>query len=159
MAFQWIKHWLERLLDRRACPRIAIPLVAHYWDGGAPQGHPVRNISAKGAYILTSTKWYPGTIVNVTLQYDPDYLKVAGIAGDLNLALLFRAKVMRFGWDGVGVQFVYLSQQERKRVETFMAEAHARTWPEVQLRIGTRAQRSLRTANADLPGPSKPTSS
>jgi len=124
MAFKW--RWLERLLDRRACPRIAPPLVAHYWDGGAPQGHPVKNISAKGAYIRTSARWYPGTIVNLTFQYDPNYLRVAGIASEPSTVLVFRAKVVRFGPDGVGVQFLYLSKQERERCEKFMAETHAR---------------------------------
>ena len=112
MAFKW--RWLERLQNRRACPRIALPLVAHYWDGSAPQGYPVKDISAKGAYILTSGRWYPGTIVKMTFASGP------------SSALVFRAKVVRFGADGVGVQFLYLSKQERKSSEKFMAEADAR---------------------------------
>lgn len=128
MAFKWIRRWLKQLLDRRACPRIVTPLVAHYWDGGAPQGHPVKNISAKGAYILTSTRWHPGTIVNMTFQYNPHSRKVAGIAGDPNSALLFRATVVRFGPDGVGVQFVYLSKQERERFEKFYGRG-SRSYP------------------------------
>jgi hypothetical protein len=37
-----------------------------------------------------------------------------------------RAKAVRFGPDGVGVQFLDLSKQERERFEKFMTEAHAR---------------------------------
>jgi hypothetical protein len=154
MGFQWVKRWLERLLDRRACPRIVTPLVAHYWDGGATQAHPVKNVSAEGAYILTGTRWYPGTIVDMTLQYDPHYLRVAGIAGDPNAALVFRAKVVRFGPDGVGVQFLYLSK-ERERFEKFIAEAHARAedggYPGRQKLIASPAQERNQIANFPPP--------
>jgi hypothetical protein len=118
-----IKSWLERLVDRRECPRMLIPLIAHYWNGDAPEGHPVKSVSATGAYILTGEKWYRGTIVKMTFQYDPYYLKIAKVAGDPNAALVMRAKVVRFGPDGVGVRFVYLSKEERERFEKFLAAA------------------------------------
>ena len=60
------------------------------------------------------------------LTVHPSLSEVWGIASDPNSALVFRAKVVRFGADGVGVQFLYLSKRERKRSEKFMAEADAR---------------------------------
>jgi PilZ domain len=120
------KKWLERILDRRECPRMLIPVIAYYWNGAAPEGHQVKSISPAGAYIVTGERWYPGTIVSMMFQYDPYYLKVAAIDGDPKASLTMRAKIMRVGGDGVGVRFVYLNAQERRRFEKFLHGAHVR---------------------------------
>ncbi len=103
-----------------------IPLVAVYSNGGAPRPRQLKNVSLAGALLLTEDRWYPGTIVSMALQYDPYYLAVASIAGQPGDSVHVRGRVMRTGLDGVGVRFVYLNQQERRRVEEFLAGAEVR---------------------------------
>ncbi len=67
--------WFQRLRsgERRKAERIADPrLVAYYWDGDKPKGHVVRDISATGLYLLTEDRWYPRTLVRLTLQATVD---------------------------------------------------------------------------------------
>ena len=73
-------------------------LVAYFFTGGLPAAHKVRNISATGLYIVTKERWYPGTVIRVTLT-------------DRNQPNRFRsmtvyAKTVRLGSDGVGLGFV-----------------------------------------------------
>jgi hypothetical protein len=121
-----LKKFMERFLDRRECPRMLIPVIAYYWNGAAPEGHQVKSVSPAGAYVVTSEKWYPGTIVSMMFQYAPYYLKVADIDGNAKASLTMRAKIMRVGPDGVGVKFVYLNGAERRHFEKFLAGAHVR---------------------------------
>jgi hypothetical protein len=71
------KSWLERLWspdprkapDQRKSTRGPAPgLAAYYWTGAAPKAHIIRDISASGLYIVTEERWYPGTLILVTLQ-------------------------------------------------------------------------------------------
>ena len=39
-----------------------------YWDGSVPAGHQLRDVSLAGAYLYTSERWYPGTIIRLLLQ-------------------------------------------------------------------------------------------
>ena len=103
-----------------------IPVIAYYWNGAAPEGHQVKSVSPAGAYVVTSEKWYPGTIVSMMFQYDPYYLKVANIDGNPKASLTMRAKIMRVGPDGVGVKFVYLNSGERREFTKFLEGAHVR---------------------------------
>jgi hypothetical protein len=103
-----------------------VPVVALFQNGGAPKAHPVKDVTADGAYVVTSERWYAGTIVSMMFQYDPHYTAVAHIAGEPHAAVRMRARTMRAGDDGVGVRFVYLNQQERKRFRRFLAGAQVR---------------------------------
>jgi hypothetical protein len=92
-------RWLST--DRRNAKRHPLPgLVAYYWTGGAPQAYHIGDISAGGVYLLTDERWFPGTMILMTLQRtntdgeDPDdYIAV-------------QTKVTRWGSDGVGLCFV-----------------------------------------------------
>jgi hypothetical protein len=98
-----IRAWIENLLstDRRKSPRYtASRLVAYYWDGGAPVPHRIRDITPQGAYLLTEQRWYPGTVVSMTLQTDGE--PESGQPG----AISVQAKVIRSGADGVGLRFL-----------------------------------------------------
>jgi uncharacterized protein len=98
------KSWLQKLLapdpaDPRKSPREELPwLGAYFFTGGKPVAYGVRDISAVGVYVLTQERWYPGTVIRVTLvdrrQPTPDR------------SLTVNAKVMRPGKDGVGLEFV-----------------------------------------------------
>lgn len=112
---QWKKRlgtgsWLTRLLqpepvDPRNNSRESLPgLIAYYFTGGVSVGHPVRDISPTGMYIVTNERWYPGTVVRVTLtdRHNP-------IA---ERSITVNAKSVRWGSDGVGLEFIL---EERKR--------------------------------------------
>lgn len=104
-----------------------IPLVASTsWIGGTPVSFLVKNVSPGGAYVVTTEKWYLGTIVTMSFRYDPAYLQVARIQGDEEASIQLRAKVLRAGTDGVGVKFVFVNKEEQLQFEHFLAGAQVR---------------------------------
>ncbi|HYK38270.1 hypothetical protein [Alloacidobacterium sp.] len=46
------------------------PLVTYFYDGesATPAAHRVKDISSTGLYLLTERRWYPGTLIILTLQ-------------------------------------------------------------------------------------------
>jgi Flp pilus assembly protein TadG len=98
-----VNRWLEWLLsrERRKATRQEAPeLVAHYWDGAAPLAHDVRDISSTGLYLLTEQRWYPGTLVKISLQRN-------GVTDtDPDRSITVSGKVVRSGADGVGLSLV-----------------------------------------------------
>jgi len=104
------KGWFGRLLaseptDPRRAPRQAIPwLGAYFFTGGKPVAYAVRDISATGMYVLTAERWYPGTVIRVTLT--------DGRHPTPDRSFTANARVMRAGNDGVGLQFV-LNEDKR----------------------------------------------
>jgi hypothetical protein len=63
----WLERWWSP--DPRKAPREAAPgLAAYYWTGGPPAAHEVKDISSSGLYVVTEERWYPGTLVLMTLQ-------------------------------------------------------------------------------------------
>jgi hypothetical protein len=102
------KNWWQRLLsDEPPDPRKAhreplTGLVAYFFTGGVPAAHGVRNISASGLYVLTDERWYIGTVVRITLtdQREPT----------IERSITVNAKVIRWGNDGVGLQFILQSR-------------------------------------------------
>lgn len=97
---RWIKGSLAR--ERRKMRREqADGLVAHYFDGGGPPvPHTVRDISSGGLYMLTERRWYPGTILMMTLQ------RKAGFPDDDGTSITVQSKVIRSGPDGVAMSFM-----------------------------------------------------
>ena len=88
--------------DRRQAQRLqSLPLVAFYWDGKEPVAHAVLNISTTGFYLLTDQRWYPGTVVSVTLQ------RAKATDSDPNRAISVQGKVVRSASDGVGLEFIW----------------------------------------------------
>jgi hypothetical protein len=98
------KSWLGRLLssepaDPRKAERVALPwLVAYFFTGGRPAAQEIRDISATGLFVFTDDRWYPGTVVRITLtdkrNPTPDR------------SLTINAEAIRSADDGVGFQFV-----------------------------------------------------
>ena len=118
------KSWLQRLLtpepvEPRKAPRAALPgLAAYFWTGGSPQAHAIRNISATGLYVLTEERWYPGTLVQMTLKKSSN----GGAGSDSTISLL--AKANRWGNDGVGLSFVVRDpRNSRNKTEAEQASA------------------------------------
>ena len=103
-----------------------IPLIAFFWNGGVPKLCAVRKVDLKGACVVTDDKWYPGTILTMMLQYDPYYLQVAPITGDVKDCIRLRAKILRFGEDGMATRFIFPNDTVRRRFEGFLAGAEVR---------------------------------
>jgi hypothetical protein len=117
-----VKRWLfqESTRSPRAV-RVTHPeIVVHYWDGAAPEGHGLRDISETGAYILTSERWYEGTIIRIILQGPGAALSV-GAAAAPPASICVPGQVVRQGDDGVAMEFVFRDKQERQRFREFLA--------------------------------------
>jgi hypothetical protein len=107
------QSWLERFLtvkpeDKRGASRESIPgLTAFFFTGGAPVPHGIRDISETGVYVITDERWYPGTVVHMTLtdQREPT----------VERSFTANAVVMRWGNDGVGFHFVFHDTKGRRR--------------------------------------------
>ncbi len=95
----WLQRWWSP--DPRRAPRERAPgLAAYYWNGAAPKAHSVKDISATGMYVVTEERWYPGTLILMTLQKTHAGEEIA----ERSISVLSRA--VRWGNDGVGLQFV-----------------------------------------------------
>jgi hypothetical protein len=122
LTFNAPQSWLDRWLspppppptppDQRKAPREKVSgLHAHYWTGAAPQAHTVKDISATGLYLITEDRWYPGTLVLMSLQE-------TGCEEDGTQDLLsVYSKVVRWGANGVGLQFVLQDDETPKQAE------------------------------------------
>ena len=102
------KNWLLCLLtpqprDKRNTLREFLPWVAAYFFNGAtPAPASVRDISMSGMYVLTTERWYLGTIIHVTLT---DWRLPSP-----ERSVTVNAMAVRWGKDGVGLHFVFPRQ-------------------------------------------------
>jgi hypothetical protein len=97
------KSWFERLWSeerRRADRKTSLPLCAYYWDGSVPAPRQVRDISPEGMYLLTEQRWYPNTLVSMTL------VRSDKKEGDPQRSIMITTRVVRSDTDGVGLAFV-----------------------------------------------------
>ena len=106
------KNWLERWWspDPRKAPREPAPgLAAYYWNGATPKAHSVRDISPTGLYVVTEERWYPGTLVLMTLHRTDAGESVT----ERSVAVMSRA--VRWGNDGVGLQFIPVDDRDGRK--------------------------------------------
>jgi hypothetical protein len=106
------KNWLERWWSpdpRKAPLENALGLAAYYWNGTAPKAHDVRDISASGLYVVTEERWYPGTLVLMTLQRSGGGDEMA----ERSIQVMSRA--VRWGNDGVGLRFVLPEEADLRK--------------------------------------------
>jgi hypothetical protein len=124
------RNWFERWWspDPRRAPRVpGSGLAAYYWNGDAPVAHGIRDISTTGLYVVTEERWYPGTLVLMTLQRTDGGEEIA------ERAIAVQSRAVRWGPDGVGLQFVLADEKSsregklplldsagRKEVERFL---------------------------------------
>jgi len=101
---------------------MSIPLVAYYWTGGVPQAFDVKVVSPVGAYLVTSDRWRPGTVLRLVFQYGVASRPGSPEAGEAAMQMV-RARIVHIGVDGVGVRLVYLNKHERKSFRQFLARA------------------------------------
>jgi len=76
-------------------------LVAHFFTGGAPQPHEIRDMSPTGLYVVTTERWYPGTLIRMTLTREETGLSIS------DRSITVQGKSVRWGNDGVGLEFVF----------------------------------------------------
>lgn len=105
-----LKKFLEQLFpdDRRKKKRLeGSNLDAFFWTGSTPVAHKIRDISMTGLYLLTEERWYPGTLLVITLQKknEPEDSPTRTIA--------IHSKAVRWGEDGVGLEFVLADPKNR----------------------------------------------
>ena len=106
-----MKDWFSE--DRRRAARKPAPgLVAYYWTGAAPEEHAVRDVSETGLFLVTEERWYPGTVVTMTLQ------KTDKDDSTQEHAIAIQSKAVRWGEDGVGLKFVVPETPKRETAET-----------------------------------------
>jgi hypothetical protein len=114
-----LKQLFEQMFskERRRAERQPSPaLAAHYWNGGSSAGHSVRDISSTGVFLLTDERWYPGTLLVMTLQ------KRDVPEDNPDRSISVQSRVVRCGSDGVGLKFVVLDSGDKRRGQSFLAE-------------------------------------
>jgi Flp pilus assembly protein TadG/uncharacterized protein YerC len=94
-------------------------VVVYYWDGSAPEGRHIRDISETGAYIYTPERWYIGTIVRIILQGYPTSIQQDGSSAPTT-SISIPARVVRHGSDGVAVEFAFRDEVEEKSFRSFL---------------------------------------
>jgi hypothetical protein len=103
-ARSWFERWWSP--DPRRAPRVSgSGLAAYYWNGDAPAAHGIRDISSSGLYVVTEERWYPGTLVLMTLQRTDLGEEMAERSVAVN------SRAVRWGPDGVGLQFVLADEK------------------------------------------------
>jgi Flp pilus assembly protein TadG len=117
-----MKGWLAREQEEpRRAPRYMGPeVLVFYWDGSAPEGRRIHDISQSGAYICTPERWYPGTIIRLLLQRSPAAVGEDGATVPA-ASFCIPARVARHGSDGVGVEFIFRNSREEESFRTFLA--------------------------------------
>jgi hypothetical protein len=117
----WLERWWSP--DPRKAPRdYADGLAAYYWTGGPPAAHQIKDISSTGLYVVTEERWYPGTLVLMTLQVTDAGEKLT------ERTITVHSRAVRWGKDGVGLQFVLekdsgdpsMGAADRKAFEKFL---------------------------------------
>jgi hypothetical protein len=112
-------NWFEELMSqqrRRAQRHIEPRLVAFYWDGVIPQPRYIRDVSTTGFYLLTEERWYPGTLITMTLQ------RAEKSEDGSKSSIAIQARVIRPGEDGVAVKFVFPQAEQGRQVRSIIAE-------------------------------------
>jgi len=121
-AIDKLKGWLlqDDKKPRRPARNLQPEIIVHYWDGSAPDGRHLRDISDSGAYIYTPERWYLGTIIRLVLQGYQMRLLPDGSTVPV-ASTCIPARVVREGPDGVAVEFVFRNREEGDTFKTFLA--------------------------------------
>jgi hypothetical protein len=101
---------------RRANRKPVADLAVFFWTGAYPKEHEVRDISSTGLYLITEERWYPGTLVMITLQ------KKSEAVDSADRAIAVQCRAVRWGEDGVGLQFVLPEVNDRRRGQNLLEE-------------------------------------
>ena len=114
-----LKGLFERIFsrERRQADRLGAPgLAAYFWNGAAPLEHRIRDISSTGLFLVTEERWYPGTLVMMRLQIK---IESEGLA---DRSISVQSKAVRWGSDGVGLEFVLPDMKDRRRGQNLLQD-------------------------------------
>ncbi len=114
------RNWLERWWspDPRKAPRTPAPgLAAYFWNGSTPAAHGIRDISSSGLYLVTEERWYPGTLVLMTLQRTDCGEEVA------ERTIAVQSRAVRWGPDGIGLQFILPDDKDQRQGKSPILDA------------------------------------
>jgi uncharacterized protein len=117
------RNWFERWWspDPRRAPRASgSGLAAYYWNGSVPSSHGVRDISSNGLYVVTEERWYPGTLVLMSLQ------RANGEEEFAERSIAVHSRAVRWGPDGVGLQFVLSDDKDVREGRLGLLDAAGR---------------------------------
>jgi hypothetical protein len=104
------KSWWQRLLSvdppkpRKATRETLYGLTAYFWTGGTPVAHDIQDVSPTGLYVVTEERWYPGTVIRMTLTDCTEPTAERSVT--------VNATSVRWGNDGVGLRFAFPEDQD-----------------------------------------------
>jgi Flp pilus assembly protein TadG len=116
--------WLDKLIsgERRGSERTKpYELVIHYWNGAAPTGHSARDISSSGIFLLTEDRWYPGTLIMLSLQ------RAGASMNDPDRAIMVKSQVIRTDTDGVALALLATPPTPLEERDTFSSGVDEKT--------------------------------
>jgi CheY-like chemotaxis protein len=140
------KNWLQRwwsldIPEPRKAPRESFPgLGAHFFTGGVPVEHEVRDISLTGLYVVTEERWFPGTQVRMTLTDSGDPTVENSITANTS--------VIRWGNDGVGLRFVMEDEKGLRRGQAHRGSGIGKNELNRFLQLAGNGKRNSETGNA-----------
>jgi hypothetical protein len=114
----WLGRWFfaGRAEERRVARASSPGLVAYWWTGGRNEPQHVRDISPSGVYVVTDERWYLGTLIQMTLAKT-----FTGKSQEERSITLF-ATAVRWGPDGVGLEFALKGARYRNRVPSWFVD-------------------------------------
>jgi len=106
------KSWWQRLLfpdpppPRKADRESFSGLTAYFWNGGVSVQNAIQDISRTGLYVVTEERWYPGTVIRMTLTDCKE--------PTVERSITVNATAVRWGNDGVGLRFVFHDDKDQR---------------------------------------------
>jgi hypothetical protein len=111
-----LTRWLLHPPSRGRSWRYVQPgLVAYYWGGSESLPHEIRDISVTGAYLCTTERWYPGTLIQSTLSRNHGEHQNASTE-----FIIVNCEVVRQDGDGIGVRFISPDRKTRRVLNDFI---------------------------------------
>jgi hypothetical protein len=149
-AAKWLVEPEAKPNDPRRALRFPSPeVVVYYRDGSTPEGHRLRDISETGAFVCTQERWYNGGIVRLILQgYKTGPHPEGTVTSD---SVCTPSRVVHHGVDGVGVEFLFSSQDQQDAVRRFIATIPVQLPPAHALALKDSSGQSLVEFSLILP--------
>ncbi len=133
-ALREVLEKLSRPDTKRAERLPAHGFVAHYWSGTAARQDDIKDISSTGLYLLTEERWLPGTVISLSLQMKSPLEEIS------ERRITLRAKIVRWGEDGVGFSFVLPDDAEARPWKFLLESAAEQSEPNTVLDLARLAK-------------------
>lgn len=126
---------LEKLLEpdlatveRRSAERRPVDNFSAYrWNGSRLTQEPVKDISTSGLYMITAERWQPDTLLSLILQ------RQGPLEVNPERRIEVEAMVVRWGEDGVGLEFVLEGDAESRQWVSLRESLIEQAKPEAML--------------------------